>query len=181
MTDLHFMQEALKEAAISRDAGDWAIGAIITFENKIIARGRNQVYSSRNRLLHAEMDALQQIQKNYFDRKGKDLTIYTTLEPCPMCFGAILFGGIRRIVAGANFDSSGASAYLDHLPPFFKQPQYKTAFITGLLARDCAEMWASGEPAQKYLQQGYVLPVEIETLRNDTLQTYTTPTVLPVD
>lgn len=176
-----FMREALREAAKARDTGNWAIGCVITLDGKIVARSYNQVYSSRSRLAHAEISAISQLQKQYFEDRDKDFTIYTTLEPCPMCFGAILSGYIHRVVAGANFDNSGASAYLNHLPEFFRQDQFKTEFTTGVLAKDCADMWLSSDPAQRYIQKGVVMPANIKTLTNDDVRTYITPSLKEVD
>jgi tRNA(adenine34) deaminase len=74
-----FMREALQEAAKARDDGDWAVGCVITLDGKIILRGRNRVYSARNRLLHAEMDILEQLQHHNFERHDKSrLVLYTT-------------------------------------------------------------------------------------------------------
>jgi tRNA(adenine34) deaminase len=180
-TDEFFMYEALKEAAKARDAGNWAIGCVVTLEGKIVARAYNQVYSSRSRLAHAEITAIAQLQEQYFEDRDKDFTIYTTLEPCPMCFGAMLSGYIHRVVAGANFDNSGASAYLGHLPEFFRQDQFKTTFTTGVLAMDCANMWLSSKPAQRYIEKGVVIPAKIRELTNSDIVTYVTPTLKEVD
>lgn len=172
------MKEALAEAAIARDKGDWPVGCVITLDDKIIIRGRNRVYSSRNRLKHAEMDALDQVQALNFDRQDKErLVLYTTLEPCPMCFGAILISGIRHVVSGVDFDGSGISSYIDHIPSFFKRVGYKTTFVTGVLARDCAKMWLSGSPAKCMPNDGYKPPVEIDSLDKDIIKTYKTPSI----
>lgn len=169
------MREALKEAAIARDNDDWAIGCIITLDGKIVARGRNHVFSQHNKLQHAEVDAIVKLQEDHFDTWNKDLTIYTTLEPCPMCFGAILLAGIRRIVAGTNFDNSGSSAHMVHLPDFFQQPHYKTTLITGVLAKECAEMWLSGKPAHALLKRGFQPSRPFESIKENELKTYSTP------
>ena len=182
MTDKDFMNEALLEAAKARDAGDWAVGCIITRDNEIIVRARNRIYSSRNRLQHAEMDALEQLQAQYFERRDRDkVVLYTTFEPCPMCFGAILVSGVGHVVSGVDFDGSGVSSYIDHLPRFFRDPKYKTVFTTGVLAKDCAEMWLSGKPAQAVIEQGYKLPVSIDSLSNDEITIYTTPSMSEMD
>lgn len=74
MTDEEFMREALKEAAIARDNHDWAVGCVITLNGKLVARGRNKVYSKQNRLLHAEIDAILKLQKKYFE-PGENLSL----------------------------------------------------------------------------------------------------------
>jgi tRNA(Arg) A34 adenosine deaminase TadA len=166
------MRLALEQAEAARDGGDWAIGCVVVFDGQVVARGRNRVFSDRNRLKHAEIDAIEQLQADFFDRNPSNstndrLVLYTTFEPCPMCFGALLVSGIRHIVAGVNFDRSGASAYFNHLPLYFQRPHFRTKFMTGVLARDCAEMWRSGRPVVKLLEYGFKMPVDIETITND--------------
>jgi tRNA(adenine34) deaminase len=182
MNDNDFMREALLEAAASRDAGDWAVGCVIVLGDEVVLRGRNRVYSASDRLKHAEMDALAQLQALNFDRTKKDkLTLYTTFEPCPMCFGAILVSGINHVVSGVDFDDSGISSYIEYLPRFFRHPKYETTFKTGVLARDCAEMWLSGAPAKAVIEQGYILPKSIDELQNDDIVNYTTPSMNELD
>jgi len=174
------MREALGQAEAARDDGDWAIGCIIALGNEIIARGRNTVNSTRNRLAHAEINALLELQLDHFDHDvNGDMLLVTTFEPCIMCYGAVVLSGIRKIVSGVNLDNSGASAMASHLPTYFQQPRYETTMITGVLERDCAEMWASGQAAQEMLANGYVLPKNIEDLSNDNLPVIYTTSVLP--
>ncbi len=180
MIDKHFMREALKEATIARDGNNWAIGCVIVFEGKIIARGHNEVYSSKNRLAHAEIQAITELQAEHFEYTDKDLTLYTTFEPCPMCFGAILMSGIRHVVSGVNFDKSGATASIEHMPLFFTQPRFKTTLTTGILAKECAQMWATSWPAEKYVASGSINMAEIEKLADET-QIYVTPVLAPID
>jgi tRNA(adenine34) deaminase len=175
MTDEELMQEALAEAEIARNNGDWAIGCIITLDGEVIARGRNKVFSTHNKLIHAEIDAITNMQENHFDTWGKNLTLYTTLEPCPMCFGAILLAGIRHIVAGTNFDNSGASAYMPYIPGFFQQPHFETHLTTGILAKECAEMWLSGHPAQNLLKRGFTPQKPIEAITNSDISIIISP------
>lgn len=182
MTDKDYMREALLEAAKARDDGDWAIGCVIVMDGRVVVRGRNRVHSSRDRLKHAEMDTLAQLQTLNFDRQHKEkLVLYTTFEPCPMCFGAILVSGVRHVVSGVDFDDSGISSYVSHLPRYFRDPRYKTTFTTGVLARDCAEMWLSGEPAIAVLKEGYKLPKSVSDLGNDVITTYATPSMKDID
>jgi tRNA(adenine34) deaminase len=169
------MRTALEEAEIARAAGDWAIGSVITLNGEVVARGRNKVYSKHNKLCHAEVDAINALQDEHFDTWNKDLTIYTTLEPCPMCFGAILMAGIRTIVAGTNFDDSGSSSYMGHLPTFFQQPHFKTTMTTGVLGKECAAMWLSGAPASALLKRGFTPDRALDSSNNQ-ITTYTTTT-----
>jgi tRNA(adenine34) deaminase len=182
MSDEDFMREAIAEAANARDDGDWAIGCVIVMDGKVVLRGRNRVHSNRDRLSHAEMDTLAQLQALNFDRQDKEkLILYTTFEPCPMCFGAILVSGVRHVVSGVDFDDSGISSYIDHLPRFFRHPKYETTFTTGVLAKECAEMWLSGAPAKAVIEQGYELPKSLESLSDDEIKTYSTPSMNDMD
>jgi len=167
-----FMSEALQEAAKARDSNDWAIGCIITLDGEVVARGRNRVFSAHNRLLHAETEAIRELQEKHFDSKGKNLVLYTTLEPCPMCFGAILLAGVRTIVAGTNLDQSGVSATIDTLPEFFMQPHFKTTLITGVLATECEKMWLSGTPAKSVMKRNIKINYATDA---DGIQIYTSP------
>lgn len=167
-----YMQVALQEAEIARAAGDWAIGSVIVLNGEIVARGHNKVYSQHNKLYHAEVVAINALQEEHFDTWNKDLTIYTTLEPCPLCFGAILMAGIRTIVSGTNFDESGSSSYLTNLPTFFQQRHFKTTMTTGILEEECAQMWLSGAPANALLKRGFVPDKSIRSMNNG-VTTYT--------
>jgi tRNA(adenine34) deaminase len=174
------MREALEQAALARDDGDWAIGCVIALRGDVIARGRNRVNSSRNRMAHAEVDALSRIQDKYFEHTyNGEMVIATTFEPCIMCFGAVVLNGIRHIVSGVNLDDSGASAMADGLPPYFQQERYRTTLETGVLEKECAEMWASGKAAQAMLANGYVLPRTVESLSNDRQPTVYTTAIIP--
>lgn len=175
MEDELYMREALKEAARAREENNWAIGCVITLNGKIIARGRNHIYTQQNRLLHAEVDAIAEMQSHHFDFKGKDFTLYTTLEPCPMCFGAIMLSGIRRVVAGTNLDSSGASAMIEHLPEFFQLPHFKTTITTGVLEKECEEMWLSGAPVQGAISRGATIT---RTAKSGKRRVYSSPTII---
>ena len=118
-------------------------------------------------MAHAKIDALRKLQTDHFDHiQNRNMVMVTTFEPCPMRFGATILNGIRTIVSGVNLDNSGSSAIIDSLPDFFKQPRYETTLVTGVLERDCAEMWASGRAAQAMLANGYELPNKIDELDN---------------
>lgn len=172
------MQEALIEAGKARDDGDWAIGCVIALDGEVIARGRNRVRSTRNRLAHAEIEAISEIQSDHFEHdRNNEMVVVSTFETCPMCFGAVILNGIRTVVSGVNLDQSGASSLVEALPPHFQQPRYATRLVTGILQRDCAEMWMSSDPAQSMLLAGQGKSLDIRTLTNDgPIVTYETTT-----
>lgn len=148
-THEYYMREALIEAKKARNDGDWAIGCVIIKDGEIIARGRNYVFSQQNRLLHAEVDALYDLQKEYFEPKDNYLTLYTTFDPCPMCLGAILLSRIRHIVIGTNLDKSGAADHIEYVPTFFRQAEFTLNIEKGVLEKECGEMWLSSAPVKR--------------------------------
>ncbi|MFA6099385.1 MAG: nucleoside deaminase [Patescibacteria group bacterium] len=155
MTDESCMQEALDEASISQQSGDWPIGCVIVLNDQIIARTHNQVYSTKDKLAHAEMLALRQVQDILRNSPG-EATLYTTYEPCPMCFGAIILSRIKRVVCGIDLDNSGAMHFRENLPLLFKQDKFKVDFTAGILADECYEVFIKGEPTKKLLDNGLI-------------------------
>ncbi len=153
MDDELYMREALKEAEQVREAGDWPIGCVIVLDGGIIARARNKVYSTKDKLAHAELLALKQAQDTLMKSQGK-ATLYTTYEPCPMCFGASILSRIGRVVCGIDLDQSGAMHFRDNLPLLFKQDKFAVDFTTGLLADECHEVFMAGKPTKKLLKEG---------------------------
>ena len=113
--DLMGMQAALAQAALALAEGNLPIGAAIVHEGKVIATGRNGVESGRNDTQHAEMVALQSAAEFLFTHK-RECTLYTTLEPCMMCLGALINTGIGRVVYATNDPLVGASPLLSTLP-----------------------------------------------------------------
>ena len=102
------MVEAISLAKRSANEGEVPVGAVIVREGKIIARGRNQREQKQNALSHAEIEAINEACKNKGDWRLDDCEMYVTLEPCPMCAGAIINARIKTLVFGA-YDSKAGS------------------------------------------------------------------------
>lgn len=102
-----YMRQALHHAEIALQAGDLPIGAVIVHNGEIVARGRNH-YNTGHVLRHAETEAILQVPKR-FDRKRDHAAIFTTAEPCYMCYGAILLAGITHVYYAAPDAHFGAS------------------------------------------------------------------------
>ena len=153
MNHEYYMKEALKEANLALKEGNWPIGCVIVLDDKIIARSHNKVYSSKNKLFHAEMIALTRTQNKLYKNPGQ-ATIYTTYEPCPMCFGAAILSRLKMVVCGIDLDKSGSMYFRDNLPLLFKQDKFNVKFISGILADECYELFIKGEPTKKLIKEG---------------------------
>ena len=105
--DILFMQEALLEAQKAFELDETPIGAIIVHQGKIIGRGCNRRNTDKNSLAHAEIIAINEACKNVGDWRLEECTMYVTLEPCPMCAGAIVQARIPRVVFGASSPKAG--------------------------------------------------------------------------
>jgi len=111
MNDSDYMQAALAEARQGFEEGGVPIGCVLVKDGHIVGAGHNRRVQKDSAILHGEMDALEATGR----RPGawyKDVTLYTTLSPCPMCTGAILLYGIPRVVIGENVSFMGEEAHL---------------------------------------------------------------------
>ena len=108
MEDLDFMKEALALAKKAAAEGEVPVGCVIVREGEIIGRGRNRRETSKTALGHAEIEAIGDACRNLGGWRLWDCTLYVTLEPCPMCAGAIINARIPRVVFGARDQKCGA-------------------------------------------------------------------------
>ena len=106
--DEEFMLAALALAKEAFDAGEVPVGCVITRKGQIVGRGRNRREEAKNALAHAEIEAINDACVNLSGWRLWECTLYVTLEPCPMCAGAIVNARIPRVVYGAGDAKSGA-------------------------------------------------------------------------
>ncbi len=106
-TDEYFMKKALDEAKIAYDHGEVPVGAIIVCKNAIIAKAHNQVETLSDITAHAEILAITAASAYLGSKFLEECIMYITLEPCPMCAGAIKWARLGRLVYGAADDKSG--------------------------------------------------------------------------
>lgn len=133
-SDEHFMRQALREAERAFEEKEIPVGAVVTCNNKIIARAYNQVQCLNDVTAHAEMLAITSAQ-NYLGSKYLDqCALYVTLEPCTMCAGALYWSQIARVVFGAKDEKRGYQL----INPKILHPQ--TELISGLLAEESANL-----------------------------------------
>ena len=103
----HFMRICLEIGAEADKEGNMGVGSVIVRNGEIVGRGRNQIRTAKSPLIHAETDAIADACKNLATDDLSGTTLYTTMEPCPMCAGAMLQAKIGRWVVGGRFKSVG--------------------------------------------------------------------------
>ncbi len=131
MTDIDYMRKALDEAERAYSEGEIPIGAIIVCNDKIIARAHNQTEALCDVTAHAEMLAITSAANALGGKYLTECTLYVTVEPCPMCAGAIGWAQIPRIVYGARDEKRGFS---DIAP---KAIHPKTIVVGGVIEDEC--------------------------------------------
>ncbi len=135
------MLYTVKLAKAAKTAGNLPIGALITLDGKIIAEGQNRLWHpviSPGR--HAEIDALTNVDPDLWAR-AKEMTLYTTLEPCLMCLSTILLHKIGHVIYGAEDPRGGALCTVGHMPPAFER-FFKELKLTGpALPEKCDELF----------------------------------------
>lgn len=136
-----FMQAAIELAKEAFKNDEVPVGAVIVKENQIIACGRNRREQEKNALLHAEIDAINSACKNLGGWRLWNCEIYVTLEPCPMCAGAILNAHIPKVYFGAYDFKNGSCGTITNL---FEMPyNFKPEYHGGIMQDECAELLKS--------------------------------------
>lgn len=115
MSDAEFMQHALKLAQQAARENEVPVGAVLVWQGNIVGEGFNQRECRQDPLAHAEMLALRQGAKRLGRWRLQGCTLYCTLEPCPMCAGALVNARVDRLVFGATDPKAGACGTLMHL------------------------------------------------------------------
>ena len=137
MTHQDYMRQALALAQEAAAAGEVPVGCVIVDKDgQVIGRGRNRREEEKNPLAHAELDAIADACRRYGDWRLKGARLYVTLEPCPMCAGAIINARVPVVVYGAkepNFGSCGSVLNL-----FEERYGHHPAIYGGVLSDDCA-------------------------------------------
>jgi tRNA(adenine34) deaminase len=145
-----FMQLALREAEQALAENEVPIGAVIVHGQRVIAAAHNQREQLRDPTAHAEMIAITQAAGAIGDWRLEQCVLYVTLEPCPMCAGAILLARIPRVVYGATDPKAGAVASLYHLLDD-QRLNHRCDVVPGVLADRCGEMLTAFFQAQRRL------------------------------
>ena len=140
--DKHFMKEALKEAEKAFKLNEVPVGSVIVCNGEIVGRGFNTRESEKNPLGHAEINAIREASKNLGKWRLSDCEIYVTLEPCPMCAGAILQSKFIRVIFGGYDEKFGAvgskfNLFYDH------KFNHDVLFTGGVMEKECTEILRS--------------------------------------
>lgn len=140
--DEKYMKEALKQARKAYAIKEVPIGCVIVYNGKIIARGYNRRNTDKNTLAHAELLAIRKASRVLGDWRLEDCTMYITLEPCPMCAGAIVQARIPRVVVGAMNPKAGCAGSIVNLLQM-RQFNHQTELITGVMGEESQEMMSA--------------------------------------
>ena len=138
MTDLEFMDEALALARASAAEGEVPVGCVIVRNGEIVGRGRNRREQVRNALSHAEIEAINDACRTLGGWRLWECTLYVTLEPCPMCAGAIVNARIPRVVFGASDEKCGACGSVCDIFNMGFNHHPKVEF--GIMEEECAAL-----------------------------------------
>ncbi|MGM9605612.1 MAG: nucleoside deaminase [Faecousia sp.] len=134
--DAYFMEQALALAREAAQDGEVPVGCVIVRGDEIVGRGRNRRESDKSALAHAELEAIAQANRTLGGWRLWECTLYVTLEPCPMCAGAILNARIPRVVYGARDEKYGACSSVCSL--FDLNFNHHPVVVGGVLEQEAA-------------------------------------------
>ncbi len=137
--DIRFMREALRQAKKAAGLSEVPIGCVLVKDGQIVARGYNRRNTDKTTLAHAEMAVIKKASKRFADWRLEDCTLYVTLEPCPMCAGAIVQARIPRVVAGCMNPKAGCAGSVLNI---LNTPglNHRVKFEKGVLEEECTEL-----------------------------------------
>lgn len=139
--DLKHLRHAVRLAWEAQQAGNLPIGALVGLDGAEVAEGKNSIWVPEPDFTrHAEMEALRAVSPELWSR-SKEMTLYTTLEPCLMCTGAIVGHRIGRVVFGATDRGGGASCVFGRLSPFYEARLQALEWVGPALPEECDELY----------------------------------------
>lgn len=138
----HWMREAIEEARKAEALREVPIGAVIVQDGRIIGRGHNLRETKHDPTAHAEMIAIREASETLDAWRILNSTLYVTLEPCPMCAGAIIQSRVDRVVYGAPDPKAGCAGTLMNLLQESRF-NHRTEVIAGVLQPECSELLSS--------------------------------------
>ena len=151
MDPLFYMELARREALLAYEAGDVPVGCVIVYRDEVIGRGRNRRNERKNALCHAELLAVDQACGYMRDWRLEDCDAYVTVEPCPMCAGALLQARVRRLYFGAKNPKAGAvGSVVDLLG--MDGFNHRVEVVSGVMEEECRELM------QRFFRERRVTP-----------------------
>ena len=145
-----FMREAIKEAELAMKAGEFPIGAVIVHRGKIVGRGKAEHLARHNRLAHAELNALLATATSLYDFPHDNGVIYTTLEPCEMCLGAIVMSDVVNHIVFSMTDNWINPKSMFEIPHVRRHIHN---YIGGILEEESVALWKQSRPNDLLLIQ----------------------------
>ncbi|AWI10748.1 MULTISPECIES: tRNA adenosine(34) deaminase TadA [Bacillaceae] len=137
--DTYYMQMAIEEALKAKQKNEVPIGCVIVLHDTVIGRGHNLRETEQNATAHAEMIAIQQACHTLKSWRLEDAELFVTLEPCPMCAGAILMSRIKRVVYGTGDPKGGCAGTLMNLLDDSRF-NHQCKVTNGILQNECSKM-----------------------------------------
>ncbi|OGX36116.1 MAG: tRNA-specific adenosine deaminase [Omnitrophica WOR_2 bacterium RIFCSPLOWO2_02_FULL_50_19] len=134
-----YMSEALKQAYEAFENDEVPVGAVIVHNGRIIARAHNQIEMLRDPTAHAEMIAITQAAASLGSERLLGCSIYATIEPCPMCAGALVLARVKRVYYGAKDPKTGACGSVFNIVNS-KKLNHRIKITGGILAKDCGSL-----------------------------------------
>ena len=135
------MREALAEAEAAGEAGQLPIGAVLVLDGEVVSRGQNRHLERRTQLAHAELEALLEGGEAVWSRHD-DCVLYTTVEPCPMCLGAMVMADVPNVVFAAH----DANAGIHHMGDNAYVARHIRSYEGGILERESLDLIARYDP-----------------------------------
>lgn len=136
--DIYYMKHAITRAKAAAKCDEVPIGAVIVKDDKIISTGRNMRENKKNALHHAEIIAIDRACKKLNAWRLNDCTLYVTMEPCPMCAGAIVNSRIKRVVFGCYDKKAGAMGSVFNMSEYPLNHKYEV--LGGVMETECASL-----------------------------------------
>jgi len=140
--DERWMSEAIRQAERAAEAGEVPVGAVIVLAGRVLGRAHNQVETLRDATAHAEMIAITQSAEALQNWRLEGAELYVTLEPCPMCAGALVHSRVARIVYGADDPIAGACGSVFNVVSE-KRLNHRIPVVKGVQAARCSELLKS--------------------------------------
>jgi len=139
--DLFHLQRAIELALEAEAQGNLPIGSVISFDGKNVAEGKNAIWVPEfNPIRHAEMEALQGVSRKLWE-DSRQITLYSTLEPCLMCTAAILQHSVGRVLFGSSDGYGGAVSVFGQMPPYFEEVLTSVHWLGPVLPEECDPLY----------------------------------------